>query len=240
LGFAPPVTIKQTSTKVQGQIYIHAINWTLMVLSVLIVAGFRSSSAMSTAYGVDIVLNEILCSILFIMVMHYAWKYKWWQCSFFLLFLFIDLSFCGAVISKIANGGWVALLISFFFSFIMIIWYGGEYRLRRFRKVHDTSTRIELLQDRFIVENSQQQNYHSDHFELPPRLSMQSTRSEYQENLKFKLQQKELELKESKDIELKELKERKEKEKQEKKDIKKNKKAIKSTHKLKKKKEKSR
>jgi len=164
---------------------------------------FGSSSALSGIYGVDIVCNEVLTSGLFLMVLRYNRKYSWWQCSFFLVFLFVDLSFFGAVMKKILEEGWVTLIIAFFFCSIMLTWYGGEYQLRRFRKVHDTSTRIELLQDRFIFDDP--------HHHHPPsiELSRESNPANFQENLKLKLKQKENEMEESKENQKKLEKEKK-------------------------------
>jgi len=132
--------------------------------------------------------------------------------------------------AKIPSGGWVALLISFLFSFVMLIWYGGEYRLRRFRKVHDTSTRLELLQDRFIFPDDGQagEHRHQPHLDQtePSRMSINTNRSEYQESIKMKLQEKENE-------HLNERREMRRKEKQERKDRKKGKKEEKRNKKFK-------
>ena len=45
LGCFPRLDIKHTSEKFGGQIYIPAVNWTLMVLTVAVVAGFQSGTA---------------------------------------------------------------------------------------------------------------------------------------------------------------------------------------------------
>lgn len=51
LGCFPRVKIVHTSGIVEGQIYIPEANWTLMVLTIIVVAGFRDSLAISNAYG---------------------------------------------------------------------------------------------------------------------------------------------------------------------------------------------
>jgi KUP system potassium uptake protein len=51
LGCFPRVTVIHTSRKYHGQIYIPEINWLLMVLSICIVAGFRSTKDIGNAYG---------------------------------------------------------------------------------------------------------------------------------------------------------------------------------------------
>ena len=45
LGCFPRLDIKHTSERFGGQIYIPAVNWTLMVLTVAVVAGFQSGTA---------------------------------------------------------------------------------------------------------------------------------------------------------------------------------------------------
>jgi len=45
LGCFPRLAIKHTSEKFGGQIYIPAVNWALMVLTVAVVAGFQSGTA---------------------------------------------------------------------------------------------------------------------------------------------------------------------------------------------------
>lgn len=57
LGCFPRVTVRHTSTKVHGQIYIPEINWTVMVLSICIVGGFRSTTQIGHAYGTPFPLN---------------------------------------------------------------------------------------------------------------------------------------------------------------------------------------
>lgn len=51
LGCFPRVKIVHTSGIVEGQIYIPEANWTLMVLTIIVVAGFRDSLSISNAYG---------------------------------------------------------------------------------------------------------------------------------------------------------------------------------------------
>src|SRR3546814_17314431 len=53
LGYIPRMYIQHTSSAEQGQIYIGAVNWALMVGVILLVLGFESSGALASAYGVD-------------------------------------------------------------------------------------------------------------------------------------------------------------------------------------------
>lgn len=66
LGCFPRVTVRHTSKKIHGQIYIPEINWTIMCLSISIVAGFRDTTQIGNAYG----MSSYLLAILLINYMH--------------------------------------------------------------------------------------------------------------------------------------------------------------------------
>ncbi len=52
LGCFPRVKIVHTSDQFQGQIYIPEINWLLMILCLVITAGFRDTRQIGNAYGI--------------------------------------------------------------------------------------------------------------------------------------------------------------------------------------------
>ena len=54
LGFMPRLRITHTSESAAGQIYIPVINWALMVMVILLVLTFRSSSNLAAAYGIAV------------------------------------------------------------------------------------------------------------------------------------------------------------------------------------------
>ena len=54
LGYCPRLDIQHTSPHQKGQIYIPQVNWLLMVATVGLVVGFRSSSALAAAYGIAV------------------------------------------------------------------------------------------------------------------------------------------------------------------------------------------
>uniref|UniRef100_A0A6B2KYH3 Potassium transporter n=1 Tax=Arcella intermedia TaxID=1963864 RepID=A0A6B2KYH3_9EUKA len=159
LGLSPPFRIKQTSKSLKGQIYIPIINFVLMIATLGIIIGFKTSSAMTNAYGITVCTQGVLSSILFFLVMRYNWGLQWWKCAAFLTFLFFDLCFFGAVISKLPKGGYAAIIISAIFFLTFIIWYIGEKNLRKYRKSHNVSTRLELLGERFIIPEAKKTDF---------------------------------------------------------------------------------
>lgn len=51
LGCFPRLKIIHTSRKLMGQIYIPVINWFLMIMCIVVVASFRSTTDIANAYG---------------------------------------------------------------------------------------------------------------------------------------------------------------------------------------------
>ena len=51
LGCFPRVKVIHTSDKIHGQIYIHEINWMLMVLCIAVTIGFRDVKHLGNASG---------------------------------------------------------------------------------------------------------------------------------------------------------------------------------------------
>jgi K+ transporter len=75
LGYIPRMHIQHTSSAEQGQIYIGAVNWSLMVGVILLVLGFESSGALASAYGVAVTGTMLMTSILVSAVMLLLWKW---------------------------------------------------------------------------------------------------------------------------------------------------------------------
>ncbi|MBK9079654.1 MAG: KUP/HAK/KT family potassium transporter [Hyphomicrobium sp.] len=51
---AAPLDIRRTSETEKGQIYLPAVNWLLLIAVVFLVASFRNSSALASAYGIAV------------------------------------------------------------------------------------------------------------------------------------------------------------------------------------------
>ena len=65
LGYLPRMRIFHTSEREIGQIYVSGINWLLMVASIGLVLGFRSSSRLAAAYGVAVTTDMVFTTVLF-------------------------------------------------------------------------------------------------------------------------------------------------------------------------------
>eukprot|EP01125_Pyxidicula_operculata_P003748 TRINITY_DN1501_c0_g1_i1.p1 TRINITY_DN1501_c0_g1~~TRINITY_DN1501_c0_g1_i1.p1 ORF type:complete len:446 (-),score=126.83 TRINITY_DN1501_c0_g1_i1:377-1714(-) len=101
-------------------------------------------------YGVTVCTNMIFTTFLYMLCMRFTWKLQWWKVMLFSVFLFIDVSFWTSVLVKVPNGGYVAIIISFCFFLLMLIWFLGEYRLKKFFKHNTISTQLKGLPHRIL------------------------------------------------------------------------------------------
>ncbi|MFQ5676023.1 MAG: KUP/HAK/KT family potassium transporter, partial [bacterium] len=60
LGYLPRLKLTQTSASHIGQIYVAPVNWLLMVCTIGLVVGFRSSSNLAAAYGVAVTTTMLI------------------------------------------------------------------------------------------------------------------------------------------------------------------------------------
>jgi KUP system potassium uptake protein len=127
LGYMPRLRVNYTSERVIGQIYVPVVNWALMLSSIGLVLGFRTSSHLAAAYGVAITTTMLITTILFYVVARRRWH---WPAVFALpvaaFFISIDLAFFGANMIKLTHGGWFPLLVSTSILFLMLTWRKGR------------------------------------------------------------------------------------------------------------------
>ena len=127
LGYAPRLDIEHTSSHEMGQVYVPQVNWALMVSTIVIVIGFESSSALAAAYGIAVTMTMVITAVLLHVVAVERWH--WPKPVVFCVtavFLSIDLTFFGANLLKIFQGGWLPLLIGAFVFTLMTTWKTGR------------------------------------------------------------------------------------------------------------------
>jgi KUP system potassium uptake protein len=144
LGYIPRMTIIHTSEREHGQIYVPEVNKALMVGTLLIVLGFRSSSALGAAYGIAVTGTMSITTLLFSIIARTQWRWPLWRVVGLATFFFtIDFAFLGANTLKISHGGWVPLAIGLTIAIVMLTWKSGRELLRELMR--QTSMPLELL-----------------------------------------------------------------------------------------------
>jgi KUP system potassium uptake protein len=136
LGLCPRLHIVQTSATGYGQIYIGFVNWTLMLLTLGLTLGFRSSDNLAAAFGIAVSLTMLLTSVLMFLTMREIWG---WSLPLSLgtagLFVIVDLAFVSANLMKVFEGGWFPLVVAALIFFLMTTWrQGREALLRRLER----------------------------------------------------------------------------------------------------------
>jgi len=126
LGWLPRLRIKQTSSEGYGQIYVGVVNWLLMIVAVGLTIGFGKSDNLAAAYGIAVSLTMLMTSALLFIAMREVWGWSILAAgSVAAFFLVIDSAFFLANLTKIAEGGYVPLLLAISVYTVMWIWHRG-------------------------------------------------------------------------------------------------------------------
>jgi KUP system potassium uptake protein len=126
LGWLPRLQITQTSAEGYGQIYVGAVNWTLMVVTCGLTLAFRKSDNLAAAYGIAVSATMLATSALLFIAMREIWKWGLVRAGAIAgAFIVIDAAFFTANLSKVASGGYVPLVLAGFTCGVMMIWHRG-------------------------------------------------------------------------------------------------------------------
>jgi len=131
LGYIPRMSVRHTSSDTIGQIYIPAINWSMMVIVIALVLGFRTSSALATAYGISVSMTMLIDTVLLVIVARVLWpRWRRWVLPLCVLFIVVDIAFVIANGAKILHGGWFPVVLGVSLFTLMRTWRRGRILLR--------------------------------------------------------------------------------------------------------------
>jgi len=132
LGLLPRLQIVQTSAAGHGQIYLPAVNWQLMIVTLALAIIFGSSSNLAAAYGIAVSATMLATTILLSIAMREIWH---WPVPAVVAmgigFALVDGGFLTANMLKIAEGGWVPLLLGASICCVMLIWQAGTAAVQK-------------------------------------------------------------------------------------------------------------
>ncbi len=132
LGFLPRLRITHTSASAVGQIYVPVINWSLLVLVILLVLGFRSSSNLAAAYGIAVTGTMLITACMMGVLTFAVWKWHPLVAGLTTLaFLLIDGAYFASNATKIPDGGWFPLLVAAIAFLLLTTWATGRGLMRR-------------------------------------------------------------------------------------------------------------
>lgn len=147
LGYLPRIRIRHTSEREIGQIYIPSVNWFLMFSAIALVFAFQESGRLAAAYGVAVTATMGITTTLTAVYTRDRWKWPLaGAVGFAVFFLCFDLSFFGANLVKVWDGGWFPLVVGLSIFTLMSTWRQGR------RILNERLTAEALSTDAFIHE----------------------------------------------------------------------------------------
>ncbi|HEU4347970.1 MAG TPA: potassium transporter Kup [Actinoplanes sp.] len=127
LGLLPPLRVRQTSEREEGQVYLPAVNWALFVGVLTLILTFRSSERLATAYGIAVTGALLVDTALLLVVARALWHWPGWRLALAgVAFGGTELLFFSANVTKIAHGAWLPLLIATGVFLVMTTWREGR------------------------------------------------------------------------------------------------------------------
>jgi KUP system potassium uptake protein len=132
LGVLPRLQVVQTSAEGYGQIYLPGVNWLLMVVTLGLSIGFGSSSNLAAAYGIAVSATMLATTVLLSAAMREIWR---WPLPAVIVigigFATVDGGFLSANTLKIAQGGWVPLVLGGLICGVMLVWQKGNAAVQK-------------------------------------------------------------------------------------------------------------
>jgi len=144
LGFLPRMRIDHTSETAAGQIYVPLVNWGLLVLVVLLVLSFKSSSNLAAAYGIAVTGTMFITACMIGVLTWTVWR--WHPIVAMLvtgLFLIVDAAYFASNLTKIPDGGWFPLLVAAIAFTLLTTWAAGRRLMRE--RLAEGSMAIDLF-----------------------------------------------------------------------------------------------
>ena len=133
LGFLPRLRILHTSASAAGQIYVPAVNWALLVLVIILVLGFGSSSNLAAAYGIAVTGTMVITTCMMGVLTFSVWRWNPVLAGLVIgLFLVVDGVYFLSSATKIPAGGWFPLLVAAVSFLILTTWATGRKIMRNY------------------------------------------------------------------------------------------------------------
>jgi KUP system potassium uptake protein len=146
LNFWPKIRILNP-TQIRGQVYLPFVNWYLWISCSLAVVFFRESANMGAAYGLAIILTELMTTFLLAFYLYQIGLNHRLILLVFFGFITIEGSFLISNLNKFNEGGWVTILIASFFFIVMYGWYFGRKLKNRYVTFTPLDKYIQMFKD---------------------------------------------------------------------------------------------
>ena len=134
----PLFKVDYTSTHIQSQIYIGAVNWTLMCAVIFVMFFFQKSANLAAAYGMAVTGSMTITALMMIMV--FSKTTKKWKVPIVAVIAVIDLVYFTSTFSKFSHGAYWSLLLASVPFITILVWTNGQRALYRALRPLDLDT----------------------------------------------------------------------------------------------------
>ena len=146
LNLWPKVRINYPSEQ-KGQLYVPSVNWLLCAGCIGVVLLFRTSDAMTAAYGLSITVAMLMTTIL---VSKFLKKRKvpdYIITVFLVVYLIIETTFLASNLVKFIHGGWFTLSIGTVLFSVMWTWYTARKIRNRYVKFIEIDDYFNIIKE---------------------------------------------------------------------------------------------
>jgi KUP system potassium uptake protein len=142
-----PSTRVRYPSQIKGQIYIPAINWILLIGTIIVVLVFKESSSMEGAYGLAIILNMLMTTSLLVYYFGTAKHSRLRTAGIAIVFFSLEGMFLVSNLSKFKQGGWFTYTIAFGFFMLMFILLKARHLRDQHTEFVDLKHYVTLIED---------------------------------------------------------------------------------------------
>jgi KUP system potassium uptake protein len=127
LGFWPRIQVRHTSSETKGQVYVPIVNWLLLLGTVGLILGFKTSNGLASAYGIAVSATMLMTSCLMVVLARKSGRAPLWiALPLGLFFITLDSFFLASNLTKIASGGWIVVVLAAILFTLMKTWIDGR------------------------------------------------------------------------------------------------------------------
>lgn len=135
LGYLPRLRQLHTSDTERGQVYIPAVNWMMLVVVVVLVLEFDTSSELAAAYGIAVSGDMIITTLLMLFITTMSQRrLKTLLLAVLGVFLVVEMLFFASNLTKFMAGGWLPMLLGGALFTMLTTWKQGTALITRERR----------------------------------------------------------------------------------------------------------
>jgi KUP system potassium uptake protein len=123
----PLMKVDYTSSHLKSQIYIRAVNWSLMCAVIFVILNFKRSANLAAAYGMAVTGSMTITGIMMILVFSHTTKK--WKVPIVVAVTCLDLVYLFSTFSKIPHGAYWSIILASIPFVVIIIWTRGQRAL---------------------------------------------------------------------------------------------------------------